>query len=61
MDPILIKITFEDLPVSLQTSIIIFFNIICTLLISVIIILYLFICNYIYKTYYKSTNNITLN
>ncbi len=61
MDPILIKITFEDLPVSLQTSIIIFFNIMCTLLISVIIILYLFICNYIYKNYYKNTNNITLH
>jgi hypothetical protein len=56
MDPISIKITFEDLPVSLQSSIIIFFNITCTLLVSITITLYLYIFNYIYKNYYKSSS-----
>jgi hypothetical protein len=55
MDPISIKITFEDLPISLQNSIIIFFNILCTLLVSIIIILYLYIFKYIYS-YYKKTS-----
>jgi hypothetical protein len=54
MDPISIKITFEDLPVSLQNSIIIFFNITCVLLVSITIALYLCIFNYIYKNYYKN-------
>ena len=56
MDQISIKIIFEDLPVSLQSSIIIFFNIICTLLVSITITLYLYIFNYIYKNYYKSSS-----
>lgn len=56
MDPISIKITFEDLPVILQSSIIIFFNITCVLLVSITITLYLYIFNYIYKNYYKSSS-----
>jgi hypothetical protein len=56
MDPISIKITFEDLPISLQSSIIIFFNILCTLLVSITIILYLYIFKYIYKNYYKNSS-----
>lgn len=55
MDPIYIKITFEDLPVSLQSSIITFFNILCTLLVSITIALYFYIFNYIYS-YYKNSN-----
>lgn len=59
MDPISIKITFEDLPISLQNSIIIFFNILCTLLVSITITLYFYIFNYIY-TSYKNSRSVRL-
>lgn len=60
MDPISIKITFEDLPVSLQNNIIIFFNILCTLLVSITIALYVYIFNYIF-CYYKNSRTFNLS
>lgn len=56
MDPILIKVTFQDLPVELQNNIVLFFNILCVLLISIIIIIYLIILKYTVKYIYNNYN-----
>lgn len=54
MDPISIKVTFDDLPIEIQNSISTLFTVLCIFLITITISLYLYILDYIYNKYIKS-------
>ena len=61
MDPISIKVTFDDLPLSIQNSIKTFFIVVCVFLITVTMCLYLYIVDCVYNKYIKKPNRMLLN
>jgi hypothetical protein len=60
-DPIAtIKVTFDDLPDDLKYNIYLFFNLLCTLIITVLVLVYLFLLDSIGRriyNYHQSTNH----
>lgn len=60
-DPIAtIKITFDDLPDDLTYNIYLFFNLLCVLIITILVVVYLFLLGFIVKrvyNYHQSINH----
>jgi hypothetical protein len=54
MDPISIKVTFQDLPIGLKHNIIVFFNILSVFFISMTMFLYFLIFKYLIKMLNKN-------
>ena len=60
MDPISIKVTFDDLPLGLKNGIQIFFTVLCTFIITITLFLYMFIFDYIYTKYIAKNDRMQL-